>query len=124
MRGRGVDVSQTLFYCHERTKYILRREDDYCEMSPNERRSILTKLFYFTVRCDIKYKCFLYEKREYSDVYKLQARMARDMSQFMKDNIYLSVKCELSLKIILVIYIMWLHVVELHIYSGITRGLT
>ena len=69
------------------TRPLIRREDDYCEMSPNERRSILTKLFYFTVRCDIKYKCFLYEKREYSDVYKLQARMARDMSQFMKDNI-------------------------------------
>lgn len=68
------------------TRPLIRREDDYSEMSPNERRSIFTKLFYFTMRCNIKYKTFLYEKRHFSDVYKLQARIAKDMSFFMKEN--------------------------------------
>ena len=68
------------------TRPLIRREDDYSAMSPNERRAIFTKLFYFTMRCNIKYKTFLYEKKQFKDEYKLQAKIARDMSQFMKDN--------------------------------------
>lgn len=68
------------------TRPLIRREDDYSEMTPNERRAIFSKLFFFAKRCDIKYKTFLYAKKEFSDVYKLQARIAKAMSQFMKDN--------------------------------------
>ena len=48
---------------------------------------IFSKLFYFTLGCDIKYKSFVYKKSEYDNIFKLEARMARDLSQFIRDNL-------------------------------------
>ena len=56
-------------------------------MSPNERRHIFYKLYNFANRCNIKYKSFTYSKKEFEDSFKLQGKMARDMSSFMKDNL-------------------------------------
>ena len=38
------------------TEPLIRREDPYRYFQPNERRAIFSKLFYFTLGCDIKYK--------------------------------------------------------------------
>ncbi|MBQ8063041.1 MAG: DUF3800 domain-containing protein [Clostridia bacterium] len=68
------------------TEPLIRREEEYNNLSPNERRQLLSKLFYFSLSCDISYTCFAYSKREYPDLYKLQGRMARDIAGFFKDH--------------------------------------
>lgn len=66
---------------------LIRKEEMYCNMLPNERRAIFTKLFFFTVKSDISYKSFVYDKREYETPFKMEARMARDMSVFLRNNL-------------------------------------
>ena len=69
------------------TEPLIRKEEDYSNMLPNERRSILSKLFFFLKHIDVSYKTFIYEKREYSDTMKLEARIARDISMFLRSNL-------------------------------------
>ena len=69
------------------TEPIIRREEIYENMSPNERRAILSKLFYFVMKSDISYKTFIFEKRQFDDLLKLEGRMAKEMSLFIRENI-------------------------------------
>ena len=69
------------------TEPIIRREEIYEKMTPNERRAILSKLFYFVMKSDISYKTFVFEKRQFEDLLKLEGRMAKEMSFFIRDNI-------------------------------------
>ena len=69
------------------TEPIIRREEIYENMSPNERRAILSKLFYFVMKSDISYKTFLFEKKQFDDLLKLEGRMAKEMSLFIRNNI-------------------------------------
>ena len=47
----------------------------------------LPAVFYFMLGCDIKYESFVYRKSEYENIFRLEARMARDLSQFIRDNL-------------------------------------
>lgn len=69
------------------TEPLIRREKPYQYFQPNERRAIFSKLYYFTLNCDIKYKSFIFHKSEYENNFKLEARMARDISVFIRDNL-------------------------------------
>ena len=69
------------------TEPLIRREEDYQNLSPNERRSIFTKLYYFTTKCDIQYKSFIFQKREFENTFKLEGRMAREISLFIRENL-------------------------------------
>ena len=69
------------------TEPLIRREPPYQYFQPNERRAIFAKLYYFTLSCDIKYKSFVFKKSEYENSFKLEARMARDLSQFLRENL-------------------------------------
>ena len=69
------------------TEPIIRSEEIYENMSPNERRAILSKLFYFVMKSDISYKTFIFEKRQFDDLLKLEGRMAKEMSLFIRENI-------------------------------------
>lgn len=69
------------------TEPLIRREVPYQEYLPNERRYIFSKLYYFTLNCNIKYKAFVFRKSEFDDVFKLEARMARELSRFIRDNL-------------------------------------
>lgn len=51
------------------TEPLIRREEDYQNLSPNERRSIFTKLYYFTTKCDIQYKSFIFQKKEFENTF-------------------------------------------------------
>ena len=42
------------------TEPLIRREPPYQYFQPNERRAIFSKLYYFTLNCDIKYKSFVF----------------------------------------------------------------
>jgi hypothetical protein len=69
------------------TEPLIRRETPYQNYQPNERRAIFSKLFYFAMNCDIKYKSFVFKKSEYSDIFKLEAKIARELSQFIRANL-------------------------------------
>ena len=69
------------------TEPLIRREEDYQNLSPNERRSIFTKLYYFTTKCDIQYKSFIFQKKEFENTFKLEGRMAREISLFIRENL-------------------------------------
>lgn len=69
------------------TEPLIRRENPYQNYRPNERRAIFSRLYYFTLNCDIKYKSFIFKKSEYRDIFKLEARMAREISGFIKENL-------------------------------------
>ena len=69
------------------TEPLIRREPPYQYFQPNERRAIFSKLFYFALGCDIKYKSFVFRKNEFENKFKLEARIAREISLFIKDNL-------------------------------------
>lgn len=69
------------------TEPLIRREKPYQFFQPNERRAIFSKLYYFTLGCEIKYKTFVFRKNEFESVFKLEAKIARDLSQFIRDNL-------------------------------------
>ena len=69
------------------TEPLIRREEDYINLSPNTRRAIFTKLFYFAMKSNIRYKSFLFYKNEYESTFKLQGRMAREISLFIRENL-------------------------------------
>lgn len=69
------------------TEPLIRKEESYTNLSPNERRNIFTKLFYFSLKCDINYKSFIYNKIEFKDSFELQTKMAKDMTIFMKEHL-------------------------------------
>ncbi|MBR2801833.1 MAG: DUF3800 domain-containing protein [Erysipelotrichaceae bacterium] len=69
------------------TEPLIRREEDYKDLSPNERRAIFTKLFFFLMKCPVRYKAFLFRKDEYHDLFKLQGRIAREISRFIRQNL-------------------------------------
>lgn len=69
------------------TEPLIRRETPYREYAPNERRAIFSKLYYFTLNCDIQYKSFVFKKDEYKDIFKLEAKMAKEISLFIRENL-------------------------------------
>lgn len=69
------------------TEPLIRREESYKYLEPNVRRSIFTKLYYFTCGCEIKYKSFVFSKKEYMNPFKLEERMTKDLSFFIRENL-------------------------------------
>ena len=69
------------------TEPLIRREEDYKYLSPNIRRAIFTKLYYFVTKCNIEYKSFIFFKKDYDNIFKLEGRMAREISGFIRDNL-------------------------------------
>jgi hypothetical protein len=69
------------------TEPIIRREELYEHMSPNERRALISKLFYFVMKSDIKYKTFIFEKRQFEDILKLEGQMSKEISLFIREHI-------------------------------------
>ena len=69
------------------TEPLIRKEEIYHDISPNERRAVFSKLFFFTLKADIQYKCFIFEKKRYSDTLQLEARMAKEISYFLRSNL-------------------------------------
>ncbi len=66
---------------------LIRKEEIYCNMLPNDRRAIFTKLFFFTMKSKIWYKSFVFDKRKYEDSLKMEAMMAREISLFLRSNL-------------------------------------
>ena len=65
---------------------LIRREYVYCNLSPNERRSIFTKLFYFFKNAPIQYRNFVIERKEYKTEDELKARAAVLLERFINEH--------------------------------------
>jgi len=69
------------------TEPLIRREKPYQYFQPNERRSIFSKLYYFTLNCDIKYKSFTFRKIDYQNSFQLESRITKVLSIFVNNNL-------------------------------------
>ena len=69
------------------TAPLIRKEEMFNAVMPNERRALFTKLFYFVLKSDIQYKTFVFEKKQFENTLKLEGRMAKDMSLFIRSNL-------------------------------------
>lgn len=69
------------------TEPLIRREVPYQYFPPNERRAIFSKLYYFTLSCDITYKTFLYCKKDFPYTFKLEEKITKDISYFLREHI-------------------------------------
>lgn len=73
------------------TEPLIRKEESYRNMDASERRTILTKLFYFATKIDIKFMTFVYEKKSFKeslqkDSLKLESKIVKDMNLFIQCN--------------------------------------
>ena len=48
------------------TAPLIRRDDVFVNVSPNNRRSLFSSLFFFTIKSPIQYKTFVFEKKSFS----------------------------------------------------------
>lgn len=69
------------------TAPLIRKEEMFTAVMPNERRALFTKLFYFTIKSDIQYKTFVFEKRQFDNTLKLEGRMAKELSLFIRSHL-------------------------------------
>ncbi len=65
---------------------LIRKEDVYCNLSPNERRTIFTRLFFFAKAAPIKYKSFLFERKECVNETELKTKINTTLTRFIEDN--------------------------------------
>lgn len=72
-------------YVH--THPLIRKEYPYYNLSIDDRRKILNKMLRFTMSCDISYFNIVVNKKEADNKMKLSAKIAKLLSQFIRDNL-------------------------------------
>lgn len=65
---------------------LIRREYEYTALSVEERRQIYHRMRTFVDRTDLLYKCFVVEKKHLSNNLELNTKLAKQMSEFIKQN--------------------------------------
>ena len=85
LRKSLVDIHLQSTHCFH-TGPIIRREEDYRNMSITERRHCLNKLLSFARHLDITYKSFTVEKRKDSDTMFLTVALTKQLSDFFRQN--------------------------------------
>ena len=78
------DVSDDRFAIH--TMPLIRREEMYENMTPNDRRAILRKLFFFAKSAPIKYKIFIFSKKHFKTFNQLYGHISREMDTFFLEH--------------------------------------
>lgn len=67
---------------------IIRKESIYKRYdNPEKRRSLLNALYHFARKIDIKYICPYVRKDEYSDFLQLNAKLSREISEQLRNNL-------------------------------------
>ena len=72
-------------YIH--THPIIRKESPYNNLSIDERRKIINKMLRFTMSCDISYFNIVVNKTEAKNKFKLSAKIAKELSEFIRNNL-------------------------------------
>lgn len=60
------------------TAPLIRREEMFSNLNPNERRNLFSKLFFFAPKVDFRYKIFVIEKKNVKSSLELQANIASE----------------------------------------------
>lgn len=80
----NAELANLGYYNHVvHTSPLIRKEYVYCNLSPNERRTIFTKLFYFTKSLPIKYKSFIIERKECKTETELKNKAIIEIERFI-----------------------------------------
>jgi hypothetical protein len=66
---------------------IIRREDEYRNMSLDSRRLLFDKILTFTRISGVCHKSFVFKKREYPDRVQIAGRISREMTLFFRENL-------------------------------------
>ena len=72
-------------YIH--THPIIRKEEPYHNLTIDDRRKNLNKMLRFTMACDISFFNIVVNKNEAGDKFKLSAKIAKELSGFIKENL-------------------------------------
>ena len=86
-------LSDTLMAMRQRSERALhtgpmvRREDEYSNLPLAMRRKLFDHLLTFTRTAGVTYASFSVEKRQWPDRLKLKARLSREVSLFLRDNL-------------------------------------
>lgn len=65
---------------------IIRKEEDYINLTVKERRSIFNKIVAFVRQVDIRYKCFFIEKKHIQDVVEASGKLSKSISLFVREH--------------------------------------
>lgn len=65
---------------------IIRKQEDYANMSISDRRRILNKMVAFIRQCPIKYASFYIEKTHINDSMVAIGKLAKQIASFIKEN--------------------------------------
>ena len=66
---------------------LIRKEEFYCNLPPNERRAIFAKLFYFAKKAPITYKVIDISRKEFPNEKMLKERINILLSRFLDDHL-------------------------------------
>lgn len=66
---------------------LIRREKDYVNVDLPNRRKLFRHLYDFARVADIRYKSFIFMKREFNNHDALISRMSRELGLFVRDNL-------------------------------------
>ena len=69
------------------TAPLIRRERPYENYNYEERKVLFNQLYFFARKCDINYHTFVFEKKNFDSKEKIIARMAQELSFFIRNNI-------------------------------------
>ncbi len=64
---------------------IIRREEDYQNLSITERRRLLNRILTFAKNCDISYVTFSVEKKHIEDALALTVALTKQLSAFIRE---------------------------------------
>ena len=68
------------------TEHLISRRDEYSDLTPQQRRKILQKLYFFTIKCNIRYKQFYFLKKDIKNTFDLKLKIIKEITFFFKEH--------------------------------------
>ena len=79
-------VSNNLRTSSIHTRPLLRHEDEYRNLTLQEQRYLLSRLYLFARKCDLKYKVFSFDRRTCRTPGDLERKVSREITSFIREN--------------------------------------
>ena len=87
---RSLDNIKREYNCKIREVHagpLIRKESDFSNFDIVVRRKIFHSLFTFMRQCNIRYKTFIFKKREFANKDTLEANMSKEVGAFIMNNL-------------------------------------
>ena len=68
------------------TEPLIVRRNEYENLTVQQRRKILQKLYFFTIKSNIKYKQFYFLKKDIKDTFDLKLKIIKEITSFFKEH--------------------------------------